>query len=159
MNTELQFLIDQFLKILHLYSVISRRPVDYGTGDLLYFTEIHTITALSKNREVNMTRLAEIMGVTKGAISQTIRKLVNKNLVEKSNTNNKKEFNLRLTEKGQVAYKGQMSFQREIFTFAETLYEKGSLRDKEMVKGLFEAIIYNMKQRLKVQEESKKQGS
>jgi DNA-binding MarR family transcriptional regulator len=159
MNTELQFLIDQFLRILHLYSVISRRPVDYGTGDLLYFTEIHTITTLSKNREINMTRLAEIMGVTKGAISQTIRKLVNKNLVEKSNTDNKKEFNLRLTEKGQVVYKGQMSFQREIFTFAETLYEKGSLRDREMVKGLFEAIIYNMKQRLKAQEEAKKTGS
>jgi DNA-binding MarR family transcriptional regulator len=158
MNTELQVLIDQFLRILHLYSVISRRPVDYGTGDLLYFTEIHTITTLGKNREINMTRLAEIMGVTKGAISQTIRKLVNKNLVVKLNTNNKKEFNLRLTEKGQVAYKGQMSFQREIFTFAETLYEKGSLHDKEMVKGLFEAIIYNMKQRLKAQEEVKKSG-
>ncbi len=159
MNNGLQSLVDQFLGILHLYSVISRRPVDYGTGDLLYFTEIHTITILGKNREMNMTRLAEKMGVTRGAISQTIRKLVNKNLVVKLNTNNKKEFNLRLTEKGQIAYRGQMSFQREIFTFAETLYEKGSVRDREMVKRLFEAIIYDMKQRLKIQEESKKQES
>jgi len=155
MNTELQFLIDQFLRILHLYSVISRRPADYGTGDLLYFTEIHTISTLGKNKEINMTRLAEKTGVTRGAVSQTIRKLVSKNLVVKSNTNNKKEFNLRLTEKGQVAYNGQRSFHREILTFAETLYEKGSLRDREMVTGLFEAIIYNMKQRLKAQEESK----
>ncbi len=155
MNTELQLLIDQFLSILHLYSVISRRPVDYGTGDPLYFTEIHTITTLGKNKEINMTRLAEIMGVTRGAISQTIRKLVSKNLVVKLNTNNKKEFNLRLTEKGQVAYNGQKNFQREIFTFAETLYEKGSCNDREMVKGLFEAIIYNMRQRLNDQEELK----
>lgn len=156
MNSELQFLIDQFLKILHLYSVISRRPVDYGTGDLLYFTEIHTITTVGKNREMNMTHLAEKMGVTKGAISQTIRKLESKNLVLKSNSNNKKEFNLKLSEKGQVAYKGQMSFQREIFTFAETLYEKGTVQNRELVEGLFEAIIHNMQERVKAMEAIKK---
>jgi DNA-binding MarR family transcriptional regulator len=156
MNSELQLLIDQFLKILHLYSVISRRPVDYGTGDLLYFTEIHTITTVGKNREINMTHLAEKMGVTKGAISQTIRKLESKNLVLKSNSNNKKEFNLKLSERGQVAYKGQMSFQREIFTFAETLYEKGTVQNRELVIGLFEAIIHNMQERVKAMEAIKK---
>ena len=152
MNSELQYLIDQFLKILHLYSVISRKPIDYGTGDKLYFTEIHTITTLGKNREINMTHLAEKMGVTRGAISQTIRKLVSKNLVLKTNTTNRKEFSIRLTEKGQIAYKGQMSFQREIFTFAETLYEKGSVQNRELVKGLFEAIIHNMQERVMAME-------
>jgi len=100
MNNELQNLIDLFLKILHLYSVISRKPVDYGTGDLLYFTEIHTISVVGKNREVNMTRLAEMMGVTKGAISQTVKKLVNKNLILKTNITNRKEVNLKLSDKG-----------------------------------------------------------
>jgi DNA-binding MarR family transcriptional regulator len=148
-------LIDQFLKILHLYSVISRKPVDYGTGDFLYFTEIHTITAIGKTGEINMTQLADKMGVTRGAISQTIRKLVSKNLVLKSNTTNKKEFNLRLSEKGMMAYKGQMSFHREIFTFAETLYERGSVQNRELVKGLFEAIILNMQERVKAREAAK----
>ena len=55
MNSELQTLIDLFLKILHLYSVIGRKPKDYGTGDLLYFTELHTITMVARNDEVNMT--------------------------------------------------------------------------------------------------------
>lgn len=151
MNNELQQLIDQFLKILHLYAVISRKPVDYGTGDLLYFTEIHTISTIGKNKEINLIRLSEKMGVTRGAISQTVRKLVSKNLVLKSNTN-KKEFSLRLSEKGQIAYKGQMSFQREIFTFAETLYEKGSVQNRELVNGLFEAIIHNMQERVEAME-------
>ena len=43
MENELQSLIDQFLNILHLYSVINRKPKDFGTGDLLRFSEIHTI--------------------------------------------------------------------------------------------------------------------
>jgi DNA-binding MarR family transcriptional regulator len=149
MNNELQILIDLFLKILHLYSVIGRKPKDYGTGDLLYFTELHTITVVSKNREINMTQLAEIMGVTKGAISQTIRKLVNKNLILKSNINNRKKVNLKLSEKGMTVVKAQESFQKEIFTFARTLYEKARPEDRELVKRLFLAISDNMQSRVR----------
>jgi DNA-binding MarR family transcriptional regulator len=149
MNNELQNLIDLFLKILHLYSVISRKPVNYGTGDLLYFTEIHTISVVGKNREVNMTRLAEMMGVTKGAISQTVKKLVNKNLILKTNITNRKEVNLRLSDKGQMAYKGQKLFQKEIFTFAEMLYNRGTPEQRELVRRLFIEIIANMQMRVK----------
>ena len=149
MNNDLQTLIDLFLKILHLYSVIGRKPKDYGTGDLLYFTEIHTITVVAKNKEINMTRLAEIMGVTRGAISQTIRKLVGKNLIVKTNINNRKEVNLRLSEKGLIVLKGQESFQNEIFTFAGSLYQKARPEDREIAGKLFKAIAENMQERVK----------
>lgn len=151
MENELQYLIDQFLKILNLYSVISRKPKDYGTGDLLYFTEVHTISMVGINKAVNMTRLAEIMGVTKGAISQTIRKLVSKKFIIKSNARNKKEINLRLSDKGMIVYKGLQSFQKEIFAFAGTLYEKAKPEDVALVRMLFEAISENMQQRVEQQ--------
>ena len=149
MNNELQILIDLFLKILHLYSIIGRKPKDYGTGDLLYFTEVHTITMVARNDEVNMTQLAEIMGVTKGAISQTIRKLVHKNLILRTNINNRKEINLRLSEKGKRVLSAQESFQKEIFTFAGELYEKARPEDRETVRRLFLAISGNMENRVK----------
>ena len=149
MNNELQTLIDLFLKILHLYSVIGRKPKDYGTGDLLYFTEIHTISMVGKNREINMTRLAEMMGVTKGAISQTIRKLVTKDFILKSNTNNRKEINLRLSAKGKKVYKGQALFQKELFTFAGTLYDGARPEDRDLVRRLFIAISENMQERVR----------
>jgi DNA-binding MarR family transcriptional regulator len=149
MNIELQSLIDQFLKILHLYSVINRKPKDYGTGDLLFFTELHTISVVGKNREINMTKLADLMGVTRGAISQTIRKLVSKELIIKSKTTNRKEVNLRLSEKGMVVLKGQESFQQEIFTFAGSLYEYASAEDIQLVQRLFNAICNNMQERVK----------
>jgi DNA-binding MarR family transcriptional regulator len=148
MNTELQTLIDQFLQILHLYSVINRKPKDYGTGDLLYFTEVHTIKMIGKNKEINMTRLAEVMGVTRGAISQTVRKLAGKNLIRRTNTTNKKEVNLSLTKKGITVLKGQESFQKEIFTFAATLYQKAGPQDVDLVSRLFTAIRENMKYRV-----------
>jgi DNA-binding MarR family transcriptional regulator len=149
MNNELRVLIDLFLKILHLYSVISRKPKDYGTGDLLYFTELHTITVVARNNEINMTELAEIMGVTRGAISQTIRRLVAKNLILKSNITNRKEVNLKLSEKGFIVYKAQESFQKEIFTFAGSLYESARPEDRDLVRRLFLAISHNMEGRVK----------
>jgi DNA-binding MarR family transcriptional regulator len=149
MDKELKNIIELFLKILHLYSVINRKPKDYGTGDLLYLTEIHTITVVAANEEINMTRLAEIMGVTKGAISQTIRKLVNKNLIIKQNADSKREYNLRLSEKGKIVLEGQDSMQKEIFAFAATLYESAEPHDREMVLKLFRAISANMEERVK----------
>jgi DNA-binding MarR family transcriptional regulator len=156
-KNELQTLIDQFLNILHLYSVISRKPKDYGTGDLLYFTETHTITVVGDSRKINMTRLAEKMGVTKGAISQTVRKLVSKGLIIKSNPeNNRKEINLKLSVNGQIVYKGQESFHRELFIFAETLYDRALPSDRELVRRLFEAITSNMQQRVRALETEEK---
>jgi len=149
MKNDLQAIIGQFLKILHLYSVIARKPKDYGTGDLLYFTEIHTISMVGRNNEINMTGLAEMMGVTKGAISQTVRKLAGKGLIIKSNSINRKEFNLRLSGKGEIVNKGIDAFQSEIFTFAESLYEKARPEDIVLVKRLFDAICGNMEERVR----------
>lgn len=146
---ELPYLIELFLKILHLYSVINRKPKDYGTGDMLYLAEIHTIRIVGMNEKINMTRLSDLMGVTKGAISQTIRKLVGKNLIVKENTNNRKEFTLRLSEKGKKVFRGQESFQHELFSFAETLYDEAKPSDRELVKRLFIAISANMEERVK----------
>src|SRR5512133_1125257 len=130
---ELKDLIDLFLKILHLYSVINRKPKDYGTGDMLYLTEIHTIRIVGENEKINMTQLARIMGVTRGAISQTIRKLVAKSFIVKENSNNRKEFTLRLSEKGKIVFRGQESFREELFSFAEKLYDEARPSDRELV--------------------------
>lgn len=148
MEKELQKLIDQFLRILHLYSLITRKPKDYGTGDMLYFTEVHTLAMIGRNQGLNITRLAELMGVTKGAISQTIRKLSAKGLILRKQTKNKKEVFLNLTEKGLTVYRAQESFRKELFAFAGSLYRQAKPEDAELVGRLFDAILKNMKERI-----------
>jgi DNA-binding MarR family transcriptional regulator len=149
MKEDLRLLIDEFMKILHLYAIINRKPKDYGTGDMLYLTEVHTITMIARNDGINMTRLAQTMGVTRGAISQTISKLAGKNLITKENSTNRKEFSLRLSAKGRIVLKGQESLQQEIFSFAASLYEKADDHDREMVMRLFNAIARNMEERVR----------
>jgi len=148
MDKELQELIEQFLRILHLYSVITRKPKDYGTGDLLYFTEVHTIAMVGSKGKINVTKLAELMGVTKGAISQTIRKLVSKGLIMKRYTTNRKEVTLSLTEKGKIVYRGQELFRKDLFTFADSLYRQAKTDDVNTVRRLFTAIVRNMQERM-----------
>jgi len=61
--------------------------------------------------DINGTSLAKIMGVTKGAISQVIKKLEKKKLVDRyQNPTNNKEILLRLTKKGEIDYHGHEAY-------------------------------------------------
>jgi|ERR1035437_8054482 DNA-binding MarR family transcriptional regulator len=146
MDKELQSIIDIFNKILHIYSIIDKKPKEFGTGDLLYVSEIHAINVVGINPEINMTQLAEMLGVTKGAVSQIIKRLVTKRYIAKYKTRNNKEVNLRLSDKGYLIFQGYQSFNKEMLLFAEKLYENASPKDLEMAKRLFLIIYENMKQ-------------
>ena len=89
------------------------------------------------------------MGVTKGAISQTIRKLVHKNLILRTNINNRKEVNLRLSEKGRIVLKCTGFLSEGDFHFCRDLYENARPEDREIVRRLFMAIAGNMEDRVK----------
>jgi len=145
MDKELQSIIDIFNRMLHIYSVLDKKPKEYGTGDLLYVSEIHAIYSIGNNPEINITQLAEFLGVTKGAISQTVKRLVHKHYIARYYGRNKKEVNLRLSDKGFIIYQGYQTFNNEMLHFAEELYENASREKIEMVKRLFQIIYENMK--------------
>jgi len=146
MNDELHSMIDLFIRILHTYSVLDKKPKDYGTGDLLYVSEIHAIHYIGTNPEINMTQLAEMSGITKGAISQTVKRLVSKRYVARYKSRNKKEVNLRLSDKGYVINQKYEQFEKEKFVFAEKLYNNASKENIELIKNLFSIIYENIKQ-------------
>jgi DNA-binding MarR family transcriptional regulator len=146
MDNELQTIIDNFIKILHIYSIIDKKPKEYGTGDLLYVSEVHAIYIIGKNPEINLTHLAELSGVTKGAVSQMVKRLVNKRYIAKYKVKNNKEINLRLSDKGYIIFQQYMAFANERFVFAEELYKNASGKDIALVKRLFSIIYENMKQ-------------
>ncbi|MFO7369145.1 MAG: MarR family transcriptional regulator [Bacteroidales bacterium] len=145
MNQELVSIIDLFNRILHLYSAIDKKPKDFGTGDLLYVSEIHAVYLIGSNPEINMTRLAELAGVTRGAVSQMVKRLVSKRYVAKFRVVNNKEVNLRLTDKGYIIFQHYLDFAKERFVFAEEIYRTASRADIDLVKRLFTVIYENIK--------------
>ena len=148
MNSEVNDLVRLFQSILHVYTIFEKQPINFGTGSKVYITEIQTVSVIGENPNTNMTQLAEIMGVTRGAISQTVRKLIAKKLVVRINSRNQKEINLGLTEFGQMVSESYQTKMQEVFTFADELYASATPAERDLVKRLFLRIHGNIKNRL-----------
>lgn len=98
-------IVGLFIRLSNKYNALERIPVDYGAGKDIYHSERHLLDQIGEHPEKNVTELARFVGVTKGAISQTVKKLENKNLVQRyKGEENDKEVLLKLTETGNEVF-------------------------------------------------------
>jgi len=148
MNPEVYKLVSTFRNILHVYSILEKKPIEFVDGPKLHLTEIQTVSAIGESPGVNITQLSEIMGVTRGAISQMVQKLAKKGLITRSKERNNKEINLGLSKTGQLVCEEFKMHMQGIFVFAEELYDAASSADRELAKRLFEAIYNNLRARI-----------
>ncbi|CDZ25056.1 hypothetical protein CCDG5_1964 [[Clostridium] cellulosi] len=106
-------LCELFRQVINQYIELDKKPYSYGIGQKLYLSEVHTIDAIGKHDKINITKLAMYQNVTKGAVSQMVRKLVKKNLVIKSvSPETENEVVLSLTEDGKKVYRGHERFHK-----------------------------------------------
>lgn len=69
------------------------------------YSETHCIDFIGRLELPNVTKVAEHMGMTRGAISKMTKKLLAKGLIEKYTLEtNRKEIYFRLTEQGQMLF-------------------------------------------------------
>jgi DNA-binding MarR family transcriptional regulator len=109
-------IIQLYFKSIKEFNEFESSPRDFGTGDLLYSSEIHTLQAIGNNANINLSELAEILGISKSGVSKFIEKLLNKEVITKGNPlNNKKEVVFNLTKKGWTAYSGHQNFSEQTF--------------------------------------------
>ena len=66
---------------------------------------------IGKSPEINVTEIAKRKGVTKGAVSQIVKKLEKKKLIKKFKApENDKSVFIKLTKKGRIAYENHELF-------------------------------------------------
>ncbi|AFA50159.1 MarR family winged helix-turn-helix transcriptional regulator [Acetobacterium woodii] len=77
----------------------------YGTDDLLYTIEVHTLDIIGTYDNITSSEIAAKMYKTKGAVCQTVDKLEKKGLIKKDmhDVDTRKKV-LMLTEKGKIVY-------------------------------------------------------
>lgn len=73
-------------KFVLIYTDYINAKRDYGTGEELSMMEAHVLTDISDNPGITVTDLAKSWDRTTSAISQTVRKLINKGLVYRINS-------------------------------------------------------------------------
>lgn len=111
-----QNIIDLYFNSIKGFNEIESQPKDFGTGDLLYSSEIHTLVAIGKFPGCNLTELSEHLNITKGGASKFVKKLLEKDLIIKERMpDNRKEILFRLTEQGEVAFAGHEAFSERRF--------------------------------------------
>lgn len=126
----------------HLYlQKLETTPRDYGTGELLYSSEIHTIAAVDKSPGCNLTQLAGMLFISKAAASKFVAKLVKKGYLAKGRRiDNDREVIFHLTKKGQVAAAGHDKFEAETFGPLLEIELALSDQDYQIIMDYFQKI-------------------
>ena len=105
-----------FARIFNKFNLMNKTTYDFGTGDLLYPSEIHVLASIHGEDSLIITELAEKIGVTKSAASQVVKKLHRKGFLDKDkDPGNNKNIVLHLTEKGAKAAGWYQEFKRDLF--------------------------------------------
>lgn len=93
-----------------LMSEYDALPHHYGDS-VLYQAEAYIVSWIGRKPDITTTELADVLKRTPSACSQIIRKLISKGLVEQiRNEQNKRQYNLRLTDSGRQLYRDHVAF-------------------------------------------------
>lgn len=97
-------------------------------------SEVHYIECIEKNVDSNVTKLADSLYMTRGAISKMTKKLEKKGIIQSyRKPDNKKEIYFRLTEQG-----------KEIYKVHEELHKEFQERDKAVFEQMTEEQFDSM---------------
>jgi DNA-binding MarR family transcriptional regulator len=124
---------------------IEDKPLDFGLGIKLYKSEMHMISVIGESHGANITRIAEQLNITKGAVSQVVNKLHKKDLVRKvQEVDNKKEILLILTDKGKMVFDKHQLFHQHIFECFASEVKDVKIENIEIVDYFLEKTIEGM---------------
>lgn len=143
MNKEID-IIEKVVRLSNKINQTNKVPRDYGSGHILYHSEIHTIEAISNHENVNASELSKILGITNGAVNQVTNKLIKKGLIEqyKLNDNNKEVF-YKLTELGEKANLGHSSYHKEVYEKIIQYLNNSSEKEIKTVNMFLDSLIEN----------------
>ena len=116
-------ILQKLEKVIVMMESMHTPSLSFGTGVLMHTKEIHTIQAIGRHPGINITKLADNAGVTKGAVSQTINRLAKKGLVRKTRApGNDKEVVLELTNLGRIGFQNHEEFHMDTLKMAREYY-------------------------------------
>lgn len=103
-----------FFEVVRLLQNDTKEPRDYGTGHILYHGEMAFLDIIHRYPSAKVSRISEMMGITKGAATQMSAKLSAKGLVDiYFKPGNRKEKFYRLTADGERARKGHQQYHQK----------------------------------------------
>lgn len=141
MKNNLDLVNKIFETISKLTFLERRRKITYQ--DIrLYPSEIHLLLFIYHIQDTNITNIAERLGLTKGAISQTLSRLHKKKIIiKKTEPSKKNELQVQFTKKGQLLMDHIIEFRKSLETKYLNFLETKSDKEKQIIFDFLDTLV------------------
>ena len=141
MDSNNRSLAEQILRISNKLIFLEKKSIVKHGGLKLYPSEIHLIDVIAKGQDINASKMASRLGVTKGAVSQTLARLEKKGVLYKTkDPQNRNELTVHFTPLG----KKVLEEQRKLRTRFHEQYAKYFSNISEKEKAIIMAFLKKM---------------
>lgn len=138
---------DKFILLVNKFNGLNSLDIDYLKDEKITHSEVHFLDLMSRNPDKKASELAELSGVTKGAISQQIKKLEKKGLLIRVRYNdNYKEVFISLTAKGNEAVETHNKFDNLMLKDLNTLLNNMPAESEQILMTIVDTLIVTLGQ-------------
>jgi DNA-binding MarR family transcriptional regulator len=131
----------QLRRVVNQLLFLKKKRMFSFEGVDFYPSEVHLMLVIRDRVATNATRIAEELGVTKGAVSQSLSRLERKGVLVKSrDADNKNELTLTFTPLGKRALDHYQEQTRGVFDGARTLLDGYSPNQRRAVEAFLEEV-------------------
>ena len=103
------------LSLVNQFYKLERQCRNFGTDVEIHLAEIQMIMTIHNAQDIHVNGLAEKLGITKGSVSEMLRKLERKGLVRKEKDPLKMtRLNIYLTDKGLLAHQNHICLHQKL---------------------------------------------
>ena len=139
-------LVGKILDSIAIINSLDKKRVITHDGQKIHPSEIQLLMFLYHVQDTNITAIADKMGLTKGAISQTLSRLQKKGIISKEMfPERKNELHVQFTEKGDLLMtllnKSRKSLERKYLRYIKSLSEP----DKQVISEFLDKMNSIMK--------------
>ena len=140
--TEPQAIVARAFALMNRIAFLDRRNhVQDETGTRLFSSEIHAMLAIAQDPTTNATQLADRLGVTKGAVSQTLTRLQKKDVIKTEKIpQTKNEIRVLFTPKGHRILEQTLEWVNERHARLDAFLASLSDSDRQAIDRFLEAI-------------------
>ncbi len=140
-----KLLVSKILQTISRLTFLDKKKIINFEDLKLYPSEIHLLLFIFHIRDTNLTKIAEFIGLTKGAISQTLTRLVKKGVITKETEPYKKnQLHIQFTPKGEKLMKHVVDFRNSLeqryLNYVNTLSDE----EKKVISHFLDKMVLIM---------------
>lgn len=141
MDEIIHSLIEDYYAVANRTNQLKNKAVSFNGTPSINTASLHLMETIGNHPDANTTELADLLGITKGAVSQMATKLQGKGLLEKQKTcGNAKEVCLILTPEGENLRQEHDKLHRELYEELDFLMKDFSATDIGKIHSFFRKI-------------------